>query len=204
MGSQFGLKQQTANHKSGNCTRQSHNDYHRQHEVASACSPCSQYAGNFKLEVACRNIPCRASADTAYFHTPTRRCLSAKPTTQEAPWSSRMRRQSTSSLQGPPTWSAKFIRFQLGVALRSPVDGSKCGRRCRGQCTILNSCGVEYRKLNIWGPKNSSKVSEKCPNIPATAPQANWIFENPSSSYEYSQRYSSIGLRRLVHDHALL
>ena len=45
---------------------------------------------------------------------------------------------------------------------------SSLGSRCLGQCTILKSCGEEYKKLTICGRKNSTSVSLKCPRIPAT------------------------------------
>lgn len=43
------------------------------------------------------------------------------------------------------------------------------GKRCRGQGTKWKSCGMEYRKLNTCGMKNSRSVLLKWPRMPTTA-----------------------------------
>jgi hypothetical protein len=97
-----------------------------------------------------------------------------------------MRRHKTSSRQGPPIRMTRFTRFQLGVAVSIPVLGSNRGRRCRGQGTNLNSCGIEYRKLKICGPRNSSNVSEKCPKMPATVQSQHTPIRVPLYIYKRS------------------
>lgn len=60
-----------------------------------------------------------------------------------------------------------FILFSqiYSLGLHSNVDGSmrrkeelKEGRRCLGQGTIFNSCGMLHTKLIICGMKNNNKV----------------------------------------------
>mmetsp|Transcript_28147 Transcript_28147/g.41578 ORF Transcript_28147/g.41578 Transcript_28147/m.41578 type:complete len:87 (+) Transcript_28147:648-908(+) len=67
-----------------------------------------------------------------------------------------------------------FLSKQKSSGLHLKVDAtilvpSNRGSLCRGQGTILKSCGEDHKKLMIWGMKNRRSVLEKWPKIPTTA-----------------------------------
>ena len=77
--------------------------------------------------------------------------------------------------------------YRVSVALdglNKPVCVSNLGNRCRGHGTILNNCGIEYKKFTTCGKQNNSNVSEKWPKMPATAKviPAKYVYESPTNT----------------------
>mmetsp|Transcript_8725 Transcript_8725/g.19178 ORF Transcript_8725/g.19178 Transcript_8725/m.19178 type:complete len:138 (-) Transcript_8725:1112-1525(-) len=113
-----------------------------------------------------------------------------RPKAQQPAWSTKRNIHSDCSVMGPKISSTTLITviFDTSVllfplfshrnssSLQENVDAriilissSNRGSLCRGQGTILNSCGTLHRKLATCGMKNSSSVLLKCPCIPTTA-----------------------------------
>lgn len=89
-----------------------------------------------------------------YFHPPTvAKYLTPNPAAQQSTCKAKIRTQSAFSPHCPVSCSIRFTRFQSAWSLgrSKPVLGSYTGNRWRGQGTILNSWGIEYTKLKIWG-----------------------------------------------------
>ena len=100
------------------------------------------------------------------------------PNAQQTTWNASREMHSCCSVIGPSICRNTLINviFVISFSPHFIVDGSinpalalNFGSRCLGQGTNLNSCGVDQRKLIIWGMKNSNRVLLKWPSMPTTA-----------------------------------